>query len=178
MKSSALHTKYQLFLRKLFLTTAKRIHWCPSCEAFHRIVVTLDSFLLPERLWCITGRLSTRMFMLLPRVRKGGTWQLLSWNIVMVGSYKKFSTLKMFNFWFKSLKGENHGDFPVSWYSCWLLMREASLGTVCISLYEPQTLIFRGAGSVHSQAGLLKVVLVMWAQKHTGLQIPCFHHFC
>lgn len=136
MKSSALHTKYPLFLKMFFLTTAKRIQWYPSCEAFHRSVMTLASFLLSERLWCITGRLSARMFMLLPRARKGGTWQLLSSNIVMAGSYKNFSTLKMLNFWFRTLKQENHSDFPVSWYSFWLLTREASLDTVCISLYE------------------------------------------
>lgn len=144
MKSAVLYTKYQLFIKKLFLTIAKRIHWYPSFEEFHRKVVTLDSFLLSGRIWYITGRLSTGMFMLLTRVRKGGTWQLLSWNIVMVGSYKNFSTLKMLSFWFRRLKWENHSNFLVSWYSCWLLTREASLDTVCISLYEPQTLIFCG----------------------------------
>lgn len=36
MKSAALHTKYQLFPKKFFSTTAKRIHWYPSCKAFHR----------------------------------------------------------------------------------------------------------------------------------------------
>ena len=177
MKSAAFHTKCQLLPRTFFLTTAKRIHQYPFCEAFHRSMVTLTSSLLFGRLWCITGRLPTRRSMLLPRVRGGGTWLLLLWNIVMVGSYQRFPTLKMFRFCFRTLEQENHTDFPVSWYSCWLLMREASLDSVCISLYEPQMLTFRSAGSVPSQSGPSEAVLVVWAQGRSGLQVSCSHHF-
>lgn len=42
-------------------------------------------------------------------------------------------------------------------------MRQVSLDSVCISLYEPRTLIFHGAGSVPSQSGPSEAVLVVWA---------------
>lgn len=139
MKSVAFHTKCQLLPIKFLLTTAKRIHWYPFCEAFHRSMVSLTSSLLFGRLWCITGRLPTRRSMLLPRVRGGGTWLLLPWNIVVVGSYQSFPTLKIFSFCFRALKQENHTDFPVSWYSGWLL-NEGSLPGQCLHfpLWTPE----------------------------------------
>lgn len=177
MSRATLHKKYKLFLKRFFLTTAKRIHWYPSCEVFHRNIVTLDSFLLAGRLWCFTGRLSTRMFMLLPRVRKGGTWQLLSWNIVMVGSYKNFSTFKILNFW----AFEESGVRKPQWLSSELiqlltLKRRLTGHCLHFPLWTPNS-DFHGARSVHSQFFPLKVVLVVWAQRPTGLQTPCFHHF-
>lgn len=61
------------------------------------------------------------------------------------------------------------------WLSCVLMelltVNKRSLTGHCISLYEPQTLIFHGAGSVHSQSGPLEAVLVVWAQRPTGMQI-------
>lgn len=77
-------------------------------------MVDLTSSPLFGRQWCITGRLPSRRSMLLPRVRGGGTCLLLPWNVVMVGSYQSFPTLKIFRFWFRTPRQENHTDFPES----------------------------------------------------------------
>ena len=177
MKSAAFHTKCQLLPRKFFLITVKRIHQYPFCEAFYRSVVTFTSSLLSGRLWGITGRLPAGRSMLLLSDRGGGTWLLLTWDIVKVGSYQSSPSLKTFRFCFSTQKQENHADFAVSWYSCWLLMREASLDGICNSLTESQRLIFHGARSVHSQSSPLEAVLVVWAQGPSGLQASCCHRF-